>query len=116
MGPRLGAKATVLGIVRDGEAVGYPLPRVLAEGGVVTDTVGGSRLLVVGEGREIHAFERPDHRFRMRDGTLYGDGVAWDPVTGRSSDGRRLTRVPARRLYAFAWQGDHGPESFYGGA
>jgi hypothetical protein len=45
---------------------------------------------------------------------LVGDGVAWDLATGWSDDGQRLRRVPARRLYAFAWQDDHGPGSFYG--
>jgi len=107
------AKTVVLGVVRDGEAVGYPAPRVRAEGGVVTDTVGGVDVLVVA-GDEIHAFEHPGHEFEMRDGTLYGDGAAWDPTTGRSDDGRALSRLPSRRLYAFAWQDDHGPERFYG--
>lgn len=107
------AKTTVLGVVHDGDAVGYPVPRVHAEGGVVTDSVGGLDLLVVSPGADIHAFEDPGHRFELRDGTLYGDGVSWDPATGRSSDGRRLTRVPSRRLYAFAWQDDHGRASFY---
>ena len=45
---------------------------------------------------------------------LRGDGTRWDPATGRSADGRRLDRLPARRLFAFAWQDDHGPDSFYG--
>jgi hypothetical protein len=25
----------------------------------------------------------------------------------------RLDRVPIRRLFAFAWQDDHGPDAFY---
>ena len=108
------AKTPVLGIVHDGEAVGYPLPQVRAQGGVVTDSVGGYRVLVVGSGADIYAFEHPGHDFELRDGTLYGDGVAWDLTTGRSSDGRQLTRIPARRLSAFAWQDDRGRESFYG--
>jgi hypothetical protein len=40
--------------------------------------------------------------------------VAERSVPGRGDDDRRLTPLPARRLYAFAWQDDHGPESFYG--
>jgi hypothetical protein len=48
----------------------------------------------------------------MRGGTLSVDGVSWNPATGDGDDGRRLTRVPARRLYAFAWQDDHGPDNF----
>jgi len=110
----IGPKTTVLGLVHDGDAVGYPLPAVRAEGGIVSDSVGGRTVLVVSTGDEIHAFEHPGHQFELRDGTLHGDDVSWDPTTGRSSDGRRLTRIPARRLYAFAWQDDHGPESFYG--
>ena len=107
-------KTTVLGAVHDGDAVGYPVPRVRAEGGVVADSVGWLDVLVVSCDADSHAFEHPGHQFELRDGTLSGDGVSWDPTTGRSSDGRRLTRLPARRLYAFAWQDDHGRGSFYG--
>lgn len=70
--------------------------------------------LVVSDDTGLHAFEDPGYDVEMRNGTLYGDGVAWDPTTGLSSDGRRLSRVPSRRLSAFAWQDDHGSESFYG--
>lgn len=107
------AKTTVIGIVHDSHAVGYPVPQVRAEGGIVADTVGGLDILIVSSGDDIHAFENPGYRFEFRDGTLYGDGTSWNPATGRSSDSRRLSRLPARRLYAFAWLDDHGPESFY---
>jgi len=107
-------KTPVLGIIQDGDAVGYPLPVVRANGGVVSDSVGGLNVLVVSTGDEIHAFEHPGNQFEVRDGMLYGDDVSWDPTTGKSSDGRQLTRLPARRLYAFAWQDDHGRDSFYG--
>lgn len=109
----VGPKTTVLGIVHGGDAVGYPLPAVRAAGGVVSDSVGELDVLVVGTGDGIHAFEHPGHRFELRDGTLYDDGVSWDVTTGKSGDGRRLIRVPTRRLSAFAWQDDHGRESFY---
>jgi hypothetical protein len=108
------AKTVVLGIVHDGDAVGYPISQVQADGGVATDTVGGLDVLVVSTGTEIHAFEDPGYEFELRDGTLYGDGVSWDVTTGRSDDGRALSQLPSRRLYAFAWQDDHGSESFYG--
>jgi hypothetical protein len=108
------AKTTVLGIVHDGDAVGYPIPTVRANGGIVSDSVGGLDVLVVSTERDSYAFEHPGHQFELRDGALYGDGVSWNLVTGRSSDGRQLTRVPSRRLYAFAWQDDHGHESFFG--
>lgn len=107
-------KTPVLGIVHDGDAVGYPLPVVRANGGVISDSVGGRNVLVVSTGDEIHAFEHPDNQFEVRDGMLYRDGVSWDPTTGKSSDGRQLTRLPTRQLYAFAWQDDHGRDSFYG--
>jgi hypothetical protein len=109
------AKTVVLGVVHGDEAVGYPVPAVEAAGGVVTDRVGGHDLVVTTLGGDIQAFEDPGYGLEARDGTLYGNGVAWDPTTGRSADGRRLSPMPARRLYAFAWQDDHGPDSFYGG-
>jgi hypothetical protein len=107
-------KATVLGIVHDGDAVGYPLPQVRAAGGVIVDSVGGLDVLVVSDGGEMHAFEHPGGQFERNGGTLHGDGTSWNPTTGAGRDGRRLVRVPTRRLYAFAWQDDHGRESFYG--
>jgi len=108
------AKTVVVGIVRDGTAVGYPIEQIRAAGGVVSDTVSGLDVLVVGVGDDVHAFEDPGYDFELRDERLYGDGTTWDVATGRSDDGRTLVRVPSRRLYAFAWQDDHGPESFYG--
>ncbi|MEF8901839.1 MAG: hypothetical protein V5A25_11540 [Halovenus sp.] len=41
-------------------------------------------------------------------------GTTWDPVTGRSEDGRTLARVPSRRSFAFTWRDDRGPDAFYG--
>ncbi|MEF8828855.1 MAG: DUF3179 domain-containing protein [Haloarcula sp.] len=108
------AKTTVLGVVHGGNAVGYPVPQVRAAGGVVTDSVGGLNIVVACSETAIHAFENPGYGFELRDGTLYADDTTWDLTTGQSSDGRRLARVPSRRLYAFAWQDDHGPGSFYG--
>jgi hypothetical protein len=108
------AKAVVLGVRNGGEAVGYPVERVRAAGGVVTDSVGGMDIVVVATDGTAHAFEDPGYEFEVREGTVRADGTDWDPATGRSTDGRRLRRVPTRRLYAFAWQDDHGRDSFYG--
>jgi hypothetical protein len=53
------------------------------------------------------------------DGPTFGqqyvgaDDTTWDPVTGESADSRRLDRLPTRRLFAFAWQDDHGPDTFW---
>jgi hypothetical protein len=107
------AKTVVLGVERDGEAVGFPLPWVQTAGGVVQTTVGGQAVVVVATEDGIHAFEDPGHDFGAVDGSLRADGATWDPATGESSDGRELARVPARRLFAFAWQDDHGEDAFY---
>lgn len=108
------AKTTVIGVVCDNEAVGYPISQLHAEGGVISNSVGDRDLVVVNSESGTHLFENPGFEFEMRNETLYGDGVSWNPTTGRSSDGRQLTRIPTRRLYAFAWQDDHGRDSFYG--
>ncbi|MFB6219455.1 MAG: DUF3179 domain-containing protein [Halobacteriaceae archaeon] len=110
----LDPKTVVLGVEAGGEAIGYPLPRVEAAGGAVTDTVGGRDVVVVAADG-LHAFAAPGFELAVADGEVRGDGTAWDPLTGESGDGRRLDRVPARRLFAFAWQDDHGPDAFYPG-
>jgi hypothetical protein len=110
----IGAKTTVLGVVVGSDAVGYPLPEVDDAGGVVADTVGGQDIVVVVASDTMQAFEDPVFDLNRRDGVLSGDGTAWDPASGHGAGGRRLEVVPSRRLYAFAWQDDHGPGSFYG--
>lgn len=112
----LDPKTVVLGVEHDGEAVGYPVPRIEAAGGGVTDTVGGLDVVVFTTDEGIHAFENPGFEFEASDGKFRADGTTWDGVTGRSDDGRRLVRVPSRRLFAFAWQDDNGADAFYGGA
>ncbi len=110
----LDPKTVVLGIEHKGRAVGYPRPRIQEAGGVVTDTVGGLPVVVIASEAGMHAFENPGHAFRLdENGRLSADGTVWDPATGESDDGRSLARVPARRLFAFTWQDDHGPDSFY---
>ncbi len=111
----LAPKAVVLGVERDGVAVGFPLDRVEAAGGVATAAVGGDDVVVFATDDGIHAFENPGYDFDADgDGDgLRADGTRWDGATGESEDGRELTRVPSRRLFAFAWQDDHGPEAFW---
>ncbi|ELY60209.1 hypothetical protein C491_02885 [Natronococcus amylolyticus DSM 10524] len=110
-----GPKTVVLGLEIGSEARGFPLPRVESEGGVVHETVGGTDIVVLATGEGIHAFENPGFEFeRTDDGTIRADGTAWDAATGSAADGRRLERLPARRLFAFAWRDDHGVDSFYG--
>ena len=108
------AKTVVLGVERDDEAVGYPIDHLEAVGGVVTDSVGGLDVVVFAADGRGGVFEDPGFAFETSPGTVRGDGATWDPTTGRSSDGRWLDRVPARRLFAFAWQDAHGPDSFAG--
>ncbi|WP_435178750.1 DUF3179 domain-containing protein [Halorussus sp. AFM4] len=110
----LDPKTVVLGIELDGDAVGFPLPRVRENGGVVTTAVGGTDVVVFASSEGIHAFRNPGYGFENTErGAFRADGTTWDVATGRSEDGRRLERVRAKRLFAFAWQDDHGPNAFY---
>jgi hypothetical protein len=106
-------KTVVVGLERDDDALGVPLPAVEAAGGSLRVEVGGSSAVVVATDEGLHAFADPGFELVVTGGAVAGDGATFDPVSGRSDDGRRLERVPARRLFAFAWQDDHGPESFY---
>lgn len=110
----LDPKTIVLGIEDGGEGVGFPLPAIEAAGGVIASTVGDQAVVAVATDDGLHAFEAPGFDLRVgSDGRLHGDGTAWTPATGVSDDGRQLTRLPARRLFAFAWQDDHGRKAFY---
>ncbi|WP_132058672.1 DUF3179 domain-containing protein [Halorussus amylolyticus] len=107
-------KTVVLGIEVADEAVGFPLPRIRENGGVVTASVGGTDAVVFATDEGVHAFENPGYDFEPDDsGTFAADGTTWNGATGDATDGRRLERLPARRLFAFAWQDDHGPNAFY---
>jgi len=110
------AKTEVLGIEHGADAMGYPVPRVRAAGGVVTDTVGARAVVVIADDVGIRAFENPGFEFEQRDGKLVANGATWDPVTGESDDGRQLTPVASRRLFAFAWQDAHDPDAVYSAA
>jgi hypothetical protein len=110
----LDPKAVVLGIERDGEAVGFPLDRVAAAGGVVEATVGRTDVVVFATPDGIHAFEHPGTSFEsVGDGEFRADGTVWDGATGAAADGRSLSRLPTRRLFAFAWVDDHGIEAVW---
>jgi len=107
-------KTAVLGVETDDSALGFSLPRVLDADGIVQTTVGDRDVLVVASpDAGIHGFADPGHDFEWSGGDLVGDGTTWDLATGRAPDGRRLERLPSRRVFAFAWQDDHGPEVFY---
>lgn len=109
----IGPKTVVLGVQIGSDVVGFPLPTVRDSGGVVKATAGGRDIVVFATDDDgIHGYVDPGFDFEY-DSDIHGDGTTWNPVTGRSTDGRRLNRLPTRRLFAFAWQDDHGPESFY---
>jgi len=111
----LAPKTVVLGVEADGEALGFPLPRVEAAGGVATAAVGDRDVAVFATPDGIHAFEAPGYAFAPGEdaGTFRADGTVWDGATGESEDGRSLERLPSRRLFAFAWQDDHGEDAFW---
>jgi hypothetical protein len=109
----LDPKTVVLGVEHGDDAVGFPLTRVAAGGGTVAADVGGERVVVLAGDAGIHAYEHPGFEVRREDGRFRGDRTTWNAATGESTDGRRLARVPSRRLFAFAWQDDHGPDAFY---
>jgi hypothetical protein len=109
-------KAVVLGVEDGGAALGFPRPRLLAAGGVGSATVGERDVVAFATPGGVHGFEDPRFRFEpVGEGRFRADGTVWEGSTGRSEDGRRLERVPARRLFAFAWQDDHGPDAFWSG-
>ncbi|WP_135825331.1 DUF3179 domain-containing protein [Halorussus ruber] len=120
----LDPKTVVLGVEAKGErsALGFPLPRVEESGGVAEAEIGGREIVVFATPEGIHAFENPGYEFEQAgdggseesaDGRFRADGATWDGSTGESDDGRTLERVAARRLFAFAWQDDHGEGAFW---
>jgi len=107
-------KDVVLGVVGDDDALGFPLPRLEAAGGVARATVGGESVVAFATPDGVHAYRDPGFGFDPAgDSTFAGDGTEWDGASGEAADGRTLERLPARRLFAFAWQDDHGPAAFW---
>jgi hypothetical protein len=108
-------KTVVLGVEPGDEALGFPLPTVEEAGGVVTADAGGTPVVVFATADGIHAFRDPGFDWEPAgDGRFRADGTTWGGATGQAGDGRSLDRLPARRLFAFAWQDDHGAAAFYG--
>ncbi|PSQ16748.1 hypothetical protein BRD00_10015 [Halobacteriales archaeon QS_8_69_26] len=113
----LDPKDVVLGIERDGDVLGFVRHRVEDADGVVEASVGDAEVAVFATPDGIHAFEAPGLSFEPAGGDAHfrADGAVWNGATGESDDGRELDRVPAKRVFAFAWQDDHGHEAFHGG-
>lgn len=121
-GSDLDPKAVVLGLEIGDAALGFPLERVEAEGGVVTATVGGEPVVVFATDEGVHAFRDPGYDWSATGGGFRADGVLWDGATGEPLDNPAthvaanrdpLERLPARRLFAFTWRDDHGDDAFY---
>ncbi|AFK18560.1 DUF3179 domain-containing protein [Haloferax mediterranei ATCC 33500] len=115
-------KTVVVGLEHEGVAVGVPLPVVESASGVVTvdmrkESPDEDRhsVVVFATDAGIHAFSNPGFTFdSVGDSrTFRADGTDWDGATGVAEDGRKLDRVPACRLFAFAWRDDHGADAFY---
>ena len=109
----LNPKEVVLGVEFDGEALGFAFSRVRAAGGVARATVGHRDVVAFATDDGIHAYADPGCEFEKADDAVVGDGTTWDPTTGTAADGRRLDRLPARRLYAFTWLDDHCSDAFH---
>jgi hypothetical protein len=110
----LAPKTVVLGVEIGETALGFPLPRVRETDGVVQTTVGDRDIVVFATDADgIHGFVNPGYSFEVTEEGVVADGTIWNPSSGRAADGRRLGRLSTRRLFAFAWQDDHGPEAFY---
>jgi hypothetical protein len=110
----LDAKTVVLGVERD-DAIGFPLDRLEANGSVAHATIDDVDVVAFATPDGVHAYENPGWSFErtVEPGTYVADDARWDGATGESDDGRTLERLPARRLFAFAWQDDHGPDAFW---
>ncbi|NHN42555.1 DUF3179 domain-containing protein [Halorubellus sp. JP-L1] len=111
----LDPKTVVIGVERDGDALGFALDRLEANGSVAHATVGDADVVAFATPDGVHAYENPGFGFdrTAEPGTYRADGARWKGATGKSDDARELERLPARRLFAFAWQDDHGPDAFW---
>lgn len=110
----LDPKEVIAGLAFGGEAIGVPMELIEECGGALTLEVGDRSVVVFASRAGLHAFENPGFEFEAAgEGRFRADGTIWDPATGEGTDGRRLARLPIRRLFAFAWEDDHGPDAFY---
>ncbi|MFB6219962.1 MAG: DUF3179 domain-containing protein [Halolamina sp.] len=117
----IAAKEQVLGLERGDDALGFPRSRVEEAGGVVTATVGGESVVVFATADGLHTYRDPGYDWSSTRGGFRADGVMWDAATGEPLDNpathvaanrEPLERLPARRLFAFAWRDDHGDAFF----
>lgn len=96
------------------DALGFPLSRVRDAGGVVQTVVGDQDVVLFAtEAAGIRGFADPGYTFDRSGEKFVADGTTWDPAAGQAATGRQLDRLSTRRLFAFAWQDDHGVDAFY---
>lgn len=117
----IAAKERVLGLELDDGALGFPRSHVEGAGGVVTAAVGDESVVVFATEDGLHAYRDPGYAWSATRGGFRADGVMWDATTGEALDNPAthvaanrdsLERLPARRLFAFAWRDDYG-DAFY---
>lgn len=108
-------KTFVLGVIIDDRTIGFPKPVVDQHNGVVQTTVGDTDVVVFSTEDSMYAYEDPGYTFeRANAGNTYiANEVSWNPVSGRSADGWQLNEITTVSAFAFTWQYDHGPDSFY---
>ncbi len=106
-------KTTVLGIGDGSEAVAVPRPWARVNGNVAQISAGSDGVVVFATASGMYAYEDPGYEFVYQDDEQFlAEGTTWHAVTGESADGGVLSRVPAKREFAFTWQDDHGPDRF----
>lgn len=122
---RLHPKTMVVGVEHDGVAVGYPLPEVNAEGGLVEDSVAGLPVVVVATPDDsLVAYDRRIDgealTFELLDGNrMQAGGSTWDVLTGEALDGPHegttLDRANDRSpLFWFSWADLYPDSEIYG--
>ena len=107
-------KTVVICIDHGGDAVAVPVASLEAEG-PVQSRLGDTDIIVVGTGSGATLFVHPEFEVTRDGDRLRGDGTTWDVVSSVGADGRQLDRLPARRLFAFAWQDDTRPRRLRNG-
>lgn len=92
-------KAVVLGVEREGDVLGFPLPRVEAAGGVAQAEVGGDEVVVFATQDGIHAFENPGYEFE----SVKSESGGGDEAGQFRADGRSGTARPVRAPTGARW-------------
>ncbi|MFB6254154.1 MAG: DUF3179 domain-containing protein [Halobacteriaceae archaeon] len=107
-------KTLIYGIEDPEEPVGFPYPEVQKHNGVLQTSVGGKQIVIFATENGMSGYQNPGYSFtRIKDKMVQADGTQWNMNTGQSNDGRSLTPINGKVMFAFAWQDDHGTDAFY---